>query len=157
MHACLTGHGPIRGSALRALAMTVASGVYCILATIESVCGERCVHAKLHLWTDYPILHSSGTEACFPELAVALVTAQAKAFTEAIGSRTLFGFTAARRAEATDLFVATEDSVSGARVFKGVYRGEWMYRCPPASGQGETWAVTAYAWRAKPARDGVCH
>jgi hypothetical protein len=109
----------------------------------------RCVHAKLHIFTDYPVLLSSGPEPapCFPELAVALATAQANAVAEALGSRRLFGFTAARRAEATDLFVATEDVASGTRVFKSLYRGEWMYRCPPTSGQRETWAVSAASER----------
>jgi hypothetical protein len=123
--------------------MVMVSGAYCILATIEHICGEQCVHSKLHLHTDYPILPSYGTKPCLPELAEALATAQAKVVSEALGSRKLFGFTAARRTGATDLFVGTEDSANGARVFRGLYRGEFMFRCPSNSERGETWVVSA--------------
>ena len=117
----------------------MVSGAYCILATIEYICGEQCVHSKLHLHTDYPILPASETQPCLPELAEALATAQAKAVSEALGSQKLFGFTAARRTEATDLFVGTDDTANGARVFRGLYRGEWMFLCPPNSDQ---WVVS---------------
>jgi hypothetical protein len=42
-----------------------ASCAYCILETVESVCGAGCVQETMHITTDYPIL----PRPCLPELA----------------------------------------------------------------------------------------
>jgi hypothetical protein len=42
-----------------------ASCAYCILETVESVCGVGCVQETMHITTDYPIL----PRPCLPELA----------------------------------------------------------------------------------------
>jgi hypothetical protein len=47
--------------------------VYCLLESIDSVCGSGCVRDTLHIFTDYPII----ARPCLPELAASLATAQA--------------------------------------------------------------------------------
>jgi hypothetical protein len=42
-----------------------ANCAYCILETVESVCGSGCVQETMHITTDYPIL----PRPCLPELA----------------------------------------------------------------------------------------
>ena len=52
--------------------LPVAACSYCLLSTIESVCGEGCVRNRLHIITDYPIV----AYPCAQPLAAALRRAQ---------------------------------------------------------------------------------
>ena len=52
-------------SVLRMIKLVHADCGYCILETVESICGKGCVQTVLHLTTDWPII----PRLCMPELA----------------------------------------------------------------------------------------
>ena len=86
------------------------------------VCGANCVADKLHIWTDYPVI----PQPCLPELAVALVAAQAQMTTRALAAVLPFGMVTA---ETADIFVPTTDTVLGSAVYRSFHAREYMYRC----------------------------
>lgn len=102
--------------------MYVQDCAYCVLATVNFVCGANCVGDKLHLWTDYPVV----PQPCLPELAIALAAAQAKMAMSALAAAVPFGLATAA---ASDLFAPTRDTVAGSTVYRSIHAREYMYRC----------------------------
>jgi hypothetical protein len=119
-----------------------ADCVYCILASIEFVCGKGYVTEKLHITTDYPVMPLP----CAPELVGQLAASHAREAATALRSGRPFGLTLPSCTDATDIFVPTGKEVHGAPVYRGVQRAELMYRCTDGlleSDGSETWAITA--------------
>ena len=125
-----------RESILRLLERVEADCAYCLLETIESVCGAGCVHQHLHIVSDYPIL----ARRCLPEFAAALASAQARVARQAMGSAAPIGMSVGAELGATDLFVSTGERVHNSFVYRGVHGGEWLYRC--AQDDLELWSLS---------------
>ena len=119
-----------RGSLIRILEVLEADCVFCVLETIESVCGAACLLEHLHLALDYPVIQQ---RACFPELATSLALAQAKDFRMAVEKRQPFGFLVESAMEFSDVYVPTVE----ATVWRGVNLGYYFFRCDDA-----TWAIS---------------
>jgi hypothetical protein len=81
-------------------------------------------------FADYPIEPRS----CLPELASSLASAQSAAVDVAMMMALPFGLTTPASAAATDLFIPTGEHLHGVAVYRGLNRGEWIYRCDPAKG-----------------------
>ena len=127
-------------SLIRMLGLVSADCTYCLLSTIEFVCGAGCMNEVLHFWSDYPIIPSP----CLPELASTLASAQAKATRAAMRASLPLGLSAAPETEATNLYVAVDDLLfAGWPVYRGVNKRDWMYRCGPDGGSEEFWVISS--------------
>ena len=113
-----------------------AVGAYCILATIESVCGIRCVQEQLHIVTDYPVK----PEPCLPRLQHVLARRQGVATRSAIEAGVPLGVTTSALAAGTDLFVPSTERLHGSVVYEGLRSHNWLYRCSNAN---DTWVISA--------------
>ena len=127
-----------------------AAGAYCIMESIESVCGRNCLIDQLHIFHDFEVLSRS----CVPTLAMHLAKVQAQRWQEAINARRAFGLAASstfpvmqsaegEEALVRELFVAVPDHASETTMYRGVQSGEWLYRCDSPEALSETWAVSA--------------
>ena len=90
------------------------------------------------LWlADYHII----ARPCLPELATALASAQAAVTRSAMAAASTIGLRLPVSASATDIFVPSSDqAVHGSVVYRGLHRGEYLYRC---NTKDETWAISA--------------
>ncbi len=113
------------------LELAEADCVYCILETIEFVCGERCVIEHLHFFSDFPII----ARPCVPELARILALAQSNATRRAIDSAATFGML---NKHVQDIFTPTSLRRHGSVVYRGIGKGLWLYACESA----DTWAIS---------------
>ena len=112
-----------------------ADCAYCILESIEWVCGKGCVTEKLHISTDYEVM----PRPCIPELVKVLAASNAEHASAALGSGKPFGLTLPDETSATDIFVPTGEGAHGAPVYRGVQRGDHLFRC--LTDGPETWAI----------------
>ena len=123
---------------IKMLESVSADCAYCVLETVEFVCGPGCVKERLHLHTDYPVLHRA--EPCVPALATHLASAQATAVRAALQASAPFGLSAAPVLGVSDLYFA-EGRFGGWAVYRGTSnRQQWLYRCLQ---EPETWVVTS--------------
>lgn len=122
----------------------MAIGCHCVceLGTVRAV-GSRnrrqhgkctgsvlisCLLKSHHIsWfsADYPI----EPMPCFPALARTLASAQSAAVNVAMQAAVPFGLTTSDSVVGTDLFVPTGEHMNGAAVYRGLGRGEIIYRC----------------------------
>jgi hypothetical protein len=112
-----------------------ADCAYCILESIEWVCGKGCVAEKLHISTDYEVM----PRPCTPELVEVLAASNAEHASAALRSRKPFGLTLPDEPSATDIFVPTGEDAHGAPAYRGVQRGDHLFRC--LTDGPETWAI----------------
>ena len=127
-----------RNSLVALLETASADCAYCIVATIDFVCGTGCAVAKLHIFLDYDPV----PRPCVPGLARRLASAQAEAVRTIVSAAMPFGLTAPAATSATALFVASADRFNGMPVYRGVGVDQWLYRCESV-GTDETWAVSS--------------
>ena len=136
-----------RPSLLKMLELVTADCTYCLLETLEFVCGPGCVKERLHFYTDYPLLHRA--TPCVPALATHLAAAQAKAARAALQASAPFSLFAAPVIGATDAYFPEGGHFGGWAVYRGSQRRhQWLYRCLQ---EPETWVITLNvdreAWR----------
>ena len=114
----------------------MAAGAYCILATIENVCGIGCLKEQLHILTDYPVK----PEPCLPRLQHILASRQGVAVRSAIEAEAPLGVTSSALVTGTDLFVPSTERLHGSVVYEGLHSHNWMYRC---GNDDVTWVISA--------------
>jgi hypothetical protein len=136
-----------RPSLLKMLELVTADCTYCLLETLEFVCGPGCVKERLHFYTDYPLLHRA--TPCVPALATHLAAAQAKAARAALQASAPFSLFAAPVIGATDAYFPEGGRFGGWAVYRGSQRRhQWLYRCLQ---EPEKWVITLNvdreAWR----------
>jgi hypothetical protein len=90
-----------------------ADCAYCILESIEWVCGKGCVTEKLHISTDYAVM----PRPCIPELVEVLAASNAEHASAALGSGKPFGLTLPDETNATDIFVPAGEDAHGAPAY----------------------------------------
>ena len=118
---------------------------HCILSTVASVCGERCIQDRLHLTTavDLAGVPSIRAHECLPKLANKLAAAEMARFLDAVKRREPFGLEVAASKTAPyfarDLFLATNETIYGQPTYRGIDTHFHIFACDDT----ETWVVAS--------------
>ena len=117
----------------------------CMLATIGAVCGPDCIGERLHL----QLLEKHMPQACFPDLARRLSQEQGRQLHQRLRLLEPLGIVGQTVAhDVSDLYLPSEESILGGRVFRGLDTGYHLVSCGLESYPGLV-AFTASADRSE--------